>query len=382
MDSTENVTRKRKISSDSTENLFKNRKKPNKNCDDDESDSDESVGTDDSEVSQSAEYIFENNSRCWDCNRYILKDFQQNWDFDIIFSGCCVDEIIADEGNSDSCLKCDENSIRSNEQCTTCDRFLLDKDQENWDLDKMFSFLRKDTVARKGSSDKCFECEKEEIILANTEKCSKCNRIFLEKYQEEWDIDEIIGSNYDVLIAYKGSSNKCVDCEDEEYEEIMSNTEKCCKCGRIFLEEHQKEWNLDDIFNGTECSRDIVAHKGTSDMCFECENNKTISKLSNSFGTPGKYDKCENEECEYRKEAILSSTEKCNKCNRILLDEYQQEWDIEKILGDKYYDIVEGRGCSDKCMGCENEEFEEMMSNAEVTQKLSTRFESPQNFWN
>lgn len=335
MDSTGNLIRKRKISSESTESVVTKKRNSNEDCDDDESDSNGSDGPDNSD------------SRCWDCSYYNLKD----------------------EEDSERCLKCDEKSIKSNEQCSTCDRFLLNKDQEKWDLDKIFSFLRKDTVARKGSSDKCFECEKEEIILANTEKCSKCNRIFLEKYQEEWDLDEILGSNRDVLVAYKGSSVKCIDCEDEEYEEIMSNTEKCCKCDRIFLKENQKQWNLDDIFNGTEYSRDIVAHKGTSDMCIECENKETIPKR-------------ENEECEGRKEAILSSTEKCSKCNRILLDEYQQAWDIEKILGDKYYDIVEGKGCSDKCMGCENEEFEGMMSNAEVTQKLSTRFESPQNFWN
>lgn len=190
--------------------------------------------SDDSEVSQNAEYIFDHNSRCENCNHYILEDFQNDWDFNRIFSGCCYGEIIADKGYSDNCLKCDE-----------------------------------------------------ELILSNTEKCSKCDRILFEEYQEEWDLDEIFAFEYDNIVVHKGPSDKCIDCEDElhqcQKEAILSNTEKCGMCGRILLREEQEECNLKEIFeNGCQS---IAARKGTSDKCFECENVKPTHKLLKTLET-------------------------------------------------------------------------------------------------
>lgn len=125
----------------------------------------------DSQISESPEYIFDHNKRCENCNRFILEEFQQKWDFDRIFSGYCADEIVVDEGFDDVCIKCNEKAILVNtETCKKCERIFLEDYQEDWDLKKMFGENFEDVAVCKGTSDICHLCKKEEDVRAEEEE--------------------------------------------------------------------------------------------------------------------------------------------------------------------------------------------------------------------
>lgn len=177
------------------------------------------------------ERIF-NNEECTECNRYILKPEQKNWDFDRIFSGCIVAEIVADPGADDEgiCKECEDKMNGIEEDC---------------------GLGCKEEIERLG------------IGIASSMFCCECKR----KYPDWEEID-------------KKERERQFQMKDSVYD-----NPQCQTCNRYILTYEQVYWNLTDLF-GEDCLDFLSEEEGDHALqCHECsyKEKKRNEKENNSM---------------------------------------------------------------------------------------------------
>lgn len=108
----------------------------------------------------------------------------------------------------------------------------------------------------------------------NKSKCSDCNRYMdNDDNQKKWSIDFFFNRLwYDENVAYAGGSGEmCRQCEQSS----IFNNRECNKCGGYFLEDYQKDWDLEKTFaDRSDWKLDLAANEGDiPGLCVDCETD-------------------------------------------------------------------------------------------------------------